>query len=65
MPTSAKSRYLTPNEAAERLGMSIWSVYRAIGHGSLPGFRLRPMGALSGVWTSPTATPIQVKTFAG
>jgi excisionase family DNA binding protein len=46
MPTAAQSRYLTPNEAAERLGMSIWSVYRAIEHGTLPAFRLRPMGAL-------------------
>jgi excisionase family DNA binding protein len=46
MPTAAKSRYLSPAEAAEQLGMSISSVYRAIEVGSLPAFRLRPMGAL-------------------
>jgi excisionase family DNA binding protein len=46
MQTAAKSRYLSPAEAAEQLGMSISSVYRAIELGTLPAFRLRPMGAL-------------------
>jgi excisionase family DNA binding protein len=46
MRTAAKSQYLSPSEAAERLGMSKASVYRAIELGTLPAFRLRPMGAL-------------------
>jgi excisionase family DNA binding protein len=46
MTTAADTRYLTPAQAAERLGMSKASVYRAIEQGALPAFRLRPMGAL-------------------
>jgi excisionase family DNA binding protein len=46
MTTAADTRYLTPTEAAKPLGMSMSSVYRAIEQGSLPAFRLRPMGAL-------------------
>jgi excisionase family DNA binding protein len=45
VPT-AESSFISPAEAAKRLGMSTSSVYRAIELGTLPAFRLRPMGAL-------------------
>jgi hypothetical protein len=59
MRTAAKRRYLSLAEAAERLGMSTWSVYRgAIELGTLPAFRLSSMGA-----TSDKAMLIQFTTF--
>jgi excisionase family DNA binding protein len=45
VPT-AEAVFLSPAEAAKHLGMSTSSVYRAIELGTLPAFRLRPMGAL-------------------
>ncbi len=39
-------RFLTARQLAHRLGMSVWSVYRAAADGYLPACRLRPRGQL-------------------
>jgi excisionase family DNA binding protein len=37
-------KYITIHHAAQRLGVSVWTVYRAIKSGSLPARRLQPRG---------------------
>jgi excisionase family DNA binding protein len=46
MQTPAHKRFLTPIEAAEELGVSRSSIYRACEEGALPHVQLRPNGAL-------------------
>lgn len=35
-------RYLTPRQAADYLGLSIWSLYRLVGRRAIPFIPLRP-----------------------
>ena len=44
--TAAHKRFLSPSEAAEELGVTKSTVYRAAESGNLPPVRLVPFGAL-------------------
>ena len=44
--TPTHKRFLSPSEAAEELGVSKSTVYRAVESGHLPAIRLKPLGAL-------------------
>lgn len=48
MSETSAQRYLTPQQAAKYLGLSVWSVYRLVGRRAIPFIALKPSGPGNG-----------------